>query len=328
MRLATIKTPDRDGALAIVDREFKHLLAVPHIAPTLQRALENWDRVQPQLAEASDRLNADPADAVPYDVGLLGAPLPRTYQMVDAGIYYWHMWAMRTARGDVVPADYFDRPLMYQGAGDPLLSATEPLRLPEDAQWGVDIEAEVAVITDDVPIGTEARDAARHIRLLVLLNDFSLRSLIPVELKRGFGFFQGKPASSLSPVAVTPDELGNAWDGSLLHGHYLIDIRGERLGDLDPGEDTSFTYADLIAHAVRSRELRAGALVGAGALASADSATRGYGCIAEARAHERINSGEERTEYLRFGDSCRLEMTDSTGRSLFGAIEQKLERYQ
>lgn len=325
MRLATIRGGGRDGTLAVVDRSLARMLAVPEIAPTLQAALDDWAAVEPELRAADERLHADPSLGGPYDGARLAAPLPRTYQFLDAGIYLRHMAAIRSARGEGLPADAFEVPRMYQGLGDPLLAATDPIRLPAGTDWGIDIEAEVGVITDDVPMGTSAADAGRHIQLVVLLNDVSLRAVAPKEVARGFGFLHGKPASSLSPVAVTPDEFGAAWDGSLLHGRYLVDVRGERFGDLDPGADTSFTFADLLAHAARTRDLRAGTLVGAGALASVDPGTRGYGCIAEARAYEQLATGSPRTPFLQPGESCRLEMLDAAGASLFGAIQQTVE---
>ncbi|MCU1615605.1 MAG: 2-keto-4-pentenoate hydratase [Frankiales bacterium] len=325
MRLTTIRSGGRDGTLALVDRSFSRMLAVAEIAPTLQAALDDWATVEGPLRTADERLHADPSVGTPYDGARLAAPLPRTYQFLDAGIYLRHMWAIRAARGDDLPADAYQTPLMYQGPGDPLLAATDPIRLPAGEDWGVDIEAEVGVLTGDVPMGTSAARAGRHIRLLVLLNDVSLRAVAPKEVARGFGFLHGKPASSLSPVAVTPDEFGAAWDGSLLHGRYVVSVRGARLGDLDPGEDTSFTFADLLAHAARTRDLRAGTLVGAGALASVDPGTRGYGCIAEARAYEQLETGSPRTPFLQAGESCRLEMLDASGASLFGAIQQTVE---
>ena len=255
------------------------------------------------------------------------APLPRAYQFLDGSAYPNHMSVIRQARGAAMPSDFYEKPLMYQGFADRIIGPTEPLLLLEDSEFGVDIEAEIVIVTSDVPQGTSDEEAPRYVRLLGLLNDVSLRNLIPPELARGFGFLQGKSANSMAPFLVTPDEVGNLWNGKLLSGRYECRIRGELIGELDPGTDAVFTFGQLIAHACRTRELTAGTIIGAGALANADR-RHGCGCIAELRAREQLASGVARTPYLHFGDELRLEMFDLHGNSIFGAIHQRLERWR
>ena len=328
MRLATLKEGGRDGRLAVVSADMQRVVRAAHIAPTLQAALDDWGRIESDLRDLSRKLDAgDAAGAFDFDPAAVLAPLPRAYQFLDGSVYYHHMSVVRAARGARPPADFFDLPLMYQGLSDPLLSAHEPLRLLDDEPLGIDIEAEIAIITGDVPMGISVTEAPRYVRLITLLNDYSLRLVIPPEIGRGFGFLQGKCVSSMGPVAVTPDELGDAWNGRLLRGRYLIEINGKRLGVLQPAEDASFDYAQLMAHAARTRELRAGTVIGAGALANANHERHGSGCIAEERAHEQLRNGSAETPYLRFGDRVRLEMFDDAGRSLFGAIDQGVQRY-
>lgn len=328
MKLTSLNEGGRDGALAVVSADMRRAVRATGIAPTLQTALDNWANVEPALRTLDRALAEGKADGVfDYDPRAALAPLPRAYQFLDGSAYYHHMSVVRAARGAKPPEDFFEIPLMYQGLSDPILGPTQPLRLTEDEALGIDIEAEIAVITGDVPMGVSVEDAPNYVRLIVLLNDYSLRGVIPPEIGRGFGFLQGKCVNSMGPVAVTPDELGSAWNGRLLSGIYRIHINGNQLGELQPGIDASFDYAQLIAHAARTRELRAGTVIGAGALANADHARHGSGCIAEERAHEQLRDGAPSMRYLRFGDQVHLEMVDDHGRSLFGAIDQRVEPY-
>lgn len=328
MKLASLRSGGRDGTLVVVSRDMKTIVAAGAAYPTLQSALDDWKRAAPVLEERYAALSSGRiAEAAPLAVEALAAPLPRAFLFLDGSAYYYHMSVVRAARGAKVPDDFFDKPLLYQGTSDPMLGPTEPLRLTDDESLGIDVEAEIAVITDDVPMGVGVEDAGAHIKLVTLLNDYSLRLVIPPELARGFGFVQGKCVSSMGPIAVTPDELGDAWQGNLPHGRYLLHINETKLGDLSPGDDASFNYAQLIAHGARTRELRAGTVIGAGALANRDHDRHGSGCIAEERAHEQIRDGAPSMPYLRFGDRVRLEMFDLRGASIFGAIDQKVERY-
>ncbi|WP_176593763.1 fumarylacetoacetate hydrolase family protein [Sphingobium sp. EM0848] len=328
MKLASLNEGGRDGRLLVVSADMRKAVRATGIAPTLQAALDDWADAEPALHALERALAEGRAEgAFDFDPAAALAPLPRAYQFLDGSAYYHHMSVVRAARGARPPEDFFEVPLMYQGLSDPILGPGQPLRLTEDEALGIDIEAEIAVITGDVPMGVTVEDAPGHVRLIVLLNDYSLRGVIPPEIGRGFGFLQGKCVNSMGPVAVTPDELGDAWNGRLLSGIYRIHINGRRLGELQPGIDASFDYAQLIAHAARTRELRAGTVIGAGALANADHARHGSGCIAEERAHEQLRNGAPTTPYLRFGDHVRLEMFDARDVSLFGAIDQRVERY-
>jgi len=321
MILATLKAGGRDGTLIVVNPERTHAV-VARVASTLQRALDDWPTVSPVLATIAGELAARTRpDAFPIVLDDLAAPLPRAYAFLDGSAYHNHMAPIRQVRGAKVPDDFFETPLMYQGLSDKIIGPTEPILLREDEAYGIDIEAEIVVITGDVPQGVTPAEAPGYVLLLGLLNDVSLRGLIPAEIGRGFGFVQGKSASSMGPFVVTPDEVGDLWDGKLLSGSYRCHIRGELIGDLDPGKDASFNYADLIAHAAKTRELGAGTLIGAGALANAER-QHGSGCIAEARAREHLATGAPQTGYLRFGDRLKLEFFDCEGHSVFGAIDQ------
>ena len=267
MKLATLRGAGRDGDLIVVDRDLSSGVRVPHIAPNLQAALDNWAEAEQALAEVYDGLNTgEMPGSFPIVTGDLTAPLPRCYQFLDGSVYPNHMAVIRKARGDALPEDFYEKPLLYQGMSHQILGPYEPLVLPDDAPYGVDFEAEVVVITDDVPMGVTREEASRHIKLLGLLNDFSLRTIIPPEIGRKFGFMQGKPANALGPFVVTPDELGESWNGGLLGGLYLCELNGERVGELDPGKDNAFDYLDLIVHATLTRGLCAGTVIGAGAL--------------------------------------------------------------
>jgi len=326
MILATLKAGGRDGTLIVVNPARTHAVTAGIVA-TLQQALDSWDAVSPALAAIAAELRAGTRqDTFPIVLAELAAPLPRAYAFLDGSAYHNHMAPIRQVRGAKVPDDFFEKPLMYQGLSDKIIGPTDPILLRDDESYGIDIEAEIVVITGDVPQGVTPEQASGYVLLLGLLNDVSLRGLIPAEIGRGFGFVQGKSASSMGPFVVTPDEVGELWDGKLLSGSYQCSIRGELIGDLDPGLDASFNYADLIAHAAKTRELTAGTVIGAGALANAER-QHGSGCIAEARAREHLAQGAPATEYLRFGDRLKLEFFDREGRSVFGAIDQTVAKW-
>ncbi len=323
MKLASLRTGDRDGALLVVSRDLARALPVPEIAPHLQGALDRWDELGPRLAAVSDQLNAGPlAGETAFDPAALAAPLPRAYQFVDGSAYLSHMELLRRARGAELPESFRHDPLVYQAGSDANLGPRDPIPLADEA-WGLDFEAEVGVITDDVPIGVTAAAAGGHIKLVLLLNDISLRHLVPGELAKGFGFYQSKPASAFSPVALTPDELGPAWDGGRVHLPLRAEVNGEPFGAPEAGEDMTFDFGRLIAHAAKTRRLAAGTIVGSGTVSNHDR-SRGSCCIAERRMLEKIETGSATTPFLRAGDRVRIEMLDRDGRSLFGAIEQEV----
>jgi len=327
MIFASLPNGGRDGSLLVVNRARTLALSARAVVPSLQALLDDWDsRIEAVRALSEELESATRSDALDLRTVQLAAPLPRAFQFLDGSAYPHHMSVIRQVRGAAMPADFFDKPLMYQGFADKIIGPTEPILLLQDSELGVDIEAEIVIVTGDVPQGTSPEEASGYIRLLGLLNDVSLRNLIPPELGRGFGFLQGKSANSMAPFLVTPDEVGDLWNGSLLSGRYECYIRGKLIGELDPGADAVFTYPQLIAHASRTRELRAGTVIGAGALANADR-KHGCGCIAELRAREQLATGAAQTPYLRFGDELHLEMFDWNRKSLFGAIHQRLEQW-
>ena len=324
MKLASLKDGSRDGQLAVVSRDLQHAVFAQGIT-RLQQALDDWDFIAPQLQDLSDALNAGrETQAFALDVTQCMAPLPRAYQWADGSAYLNHVELVRKARGADMPQSFFTDPLMYQGASDRMLGARDPIEAASE-DWGIDFEAEVAVVTGDVPMGIAADAALEHIRLVMLANDVSLRNLIAPELAKGFGFFQSKPASGFSPVAVTPDELGAAWKGGRLHLDMRVQWNGNLVGSANAGPEMCFHFGQLIAHAAKTRTLAAGSIVGSGTVSSQDRA-RGYSCIAELRALEMIEHGEARTPFLRFGDSVRIDMVDAQGKSVFGAIEQRVVR--
>lgn len=335
MKLATRRNGTRDGELVIVARELARCVPVPEIARTLQAALDDWDRAAPALMAISAELNAGRMyDAVPFDAETAMAPLPRAYQWADGSAYVNHVELVRKARGATIPAEFWADPLMYQGASDNMLGACDDIVLADEA-WGIDFEAEVAVVTDDVAMGTPASGAGTHIRLLMLVNDVSLRNLIPAELAKGFGFVQSKPASTFSPVAATPDELGDAWQGSKVHLPLVSHLNGALFGRPNAGVDMTFDFATLIAHVAKTRELEAGSIVGSGTVSNKEAGGPGrpaaaggvgYSCIAEQRTVETIVAGKASTPFMRFGDRVRIEMLDAGGRSVFGAIDQQVRR--
>jgi fumarylacetoacetate (FAA) hydrolase len=326
MKLATLKDGTRDGTLIVVSRDLKHAIKADDIAPTLQAALDDWHYVSPQLIDRYDALNRAPGSrAFDFDPKQCASPLPRAYQWADGSAYVSHAELLRKARGADMPTAFRTDPLMYQGGSDAFLGPCDDIML-ESEDWDIDLEAEVAVITGDVPMGVTAKKAGDHIRLLLLANDVSLRNLAPAELAKGFGFFQSKPSSAFSPVAVTPEELGPAWDGGKVNLPLLVQVNGEILGRPNAGVDMTFEFPRLIAHAARTRPLAAGAIVGSGTVSNADRST-GSACIAEKRALETIAEGKPATPFLKFGDRVHIEMLDAEGSSLFGAIDQQLAKY-
>jgi fumarylacetoacetate (FAA) hydrolase len=326
MKLATLKDGTRDGQLAVVARNLKTAVLADGIAPTLQRALDDWSFIAPQLEKLYERLNeGDAKRSFDFDPARCMAPLPRAYQWADGSAYVSHVELVRKARGADMPASFWTEPLMYQGGSDDLLGPTDDVELASE-DWGIDFEAEVAVITDDVPMGCSAETAAGRIRLLLLVNDVSLRNLIPDELAKGFGFFQSKSASAFSPVAVTPDELGSAWQDGKLHLPLRVTWNGVLVGQPNAGVDMVFSFPQLIAHLAKTRNARAGSIIGSGTISNKDG-KKGYACIAEKRALEMIADGEATTPFMKFGDTIRIEMLNADGKSVFGAIDQKITQY-
>ena len=326
MKLASL-VHGRDGALVVVSRDLMRCVAVPHIADTLQAVLDTWADAAPRLMRVYDLLNEGPAAGEkPFDPRECAAPLPRAYQWADGSAYVTHVELVRKARGAEMPPSFWSDPLMYQGGSDSFLGPCEAI-LAADESWGIDFEGEVAIITDDVPMGADANHAEKHIKLLMLVNDVSLRNLIPAELAKGFGFFQSKPASAFSPVAVTPDELGEAWSDGKVHLPLNVFLNGERFGAPSAGEDMTFSFPQLIAHAAKTRGLAAGSIIGSGTISNKEG-SRGSACIAERRSLETIERGAPHTPFMKFGDRVKIEMLDMDGRSIFGAIEQEVQRYE
>ena len=327
MKLATLKAGGRDGTLVLVDRGLRHCVEVPDIARTLQQALDGWSDCAPRLNARSEELNAGACpQAQRLDYTALASPLPRAYEFLDGSAYLPHVERVRRARGAEVPESFYSDPLMYQATSAGFLGPRDPVPVADEA-WGIDFEAEVVVVTDDVPMGVDAGRADGHIQLVGLVNDVSLRNLIPAELAKGFGFLQSKPRSALSPVLVTPDELGDAWRDSVLHRPLRSWLNGERFGEPDAGVDMQFNFAQLVAHAARTRPLAAGTLVGSGTVANQDESA-GASCLAERRMLEIIEGGEPRTSFMKFGDTIRIDMLDDAEATIFGAIEQAITRYR
>ena len=320
MKLASLKY-GRDGRLLLVSRDLTRAVAVPDIAPTLQTALDSWSEIAPCLEERAASLESGEAvGSFAFDPKACAAPLPRAYQWADGSAYVVHVELVRKARGADMPPSFWTDPLIYQGGSDIFLGAREPIPLADPA-WGLDFEAEIAVITNDVPMGVSANDAGKRIKLLMLANDISLRNLIPAELAKGFGFFQGKPWTSFSPVAVTPDEFGESWNGGSVDLPLVTTLNGAPFGRPNAREGMVFDFPRLIAHAAKTRPLGAGTIIGSGTVANEDRSV-GSSCIAERRAIETIDHGAPRTPYLKFGDRVQIEMLDAAGRSIFGAIDQ------
>jgi len=325
MKLGSLKEGGRDGSLVVVSRDLSRAVLATGIAPTLQRALEDWGNAAPRLNALYASLNAGDADGVfDLDVNALAAPLPRAYEFVDGSAYLPHVERVRRARGAEVPESFYTDPLMYQATSAGFLGPRDPVRVVSE-DYGIDLEAEIVVVTDDVPMAVTPEQAAGYIQLVGLVNDVSLRNLIPAELAKGFGFLQSKPRSALSPVFVTPDELGDAWRGSKLHLPLLTHVNGEWFGAPEAGVDMQFDFAQLVAHAAKTRPLSAGTIVGSGTIANEDTA-KGASCFAERRTVETLETGKPVTPFMSFGDLVRIEMLDSDGNSIFGAIEQRIER--
>ncbi|HIG0328711.1 TPA: fumarylacetoacetate hydrolase family protein [Legionella pneumophila] len=327
MKLASLKsTRSRDGELCIVNRLLTTAVCVPHIASTLQYALDHWDVVEPKLQMVYQQLNDNQIkDAFAFDPEQCASPLPRAYQWADGSAYVNHVELVRKARGAEMPADFWTNPLMYQGGSDAFLGPRDPILVSSEA-YGIDFESEVAVITDDVPMGISHINAAHHIKLLMLVNDVSLRNLIPDELAKGFGFFQSKPASSFSPVAITPDELGSCWDGQRVNLPLISHLNGQLFGQPNAGIDMTFSFPELIQHAAKTRFLTAGTIIGSGTVSNLDR-SKGSSCIAEKRMLEMIEFGQAKTPFMQFGDRIRIEMLDGQGYSLFGSIDQIVTKY-
>lgn len=326
MKLASLKSGGRDGRLVVVSRDLRHAVDASDFAPTLQAALDDWGAAEPMLQAVYQRLNDGVLDqAFPFDPRECAAPLPRAYQWADGSAYVNHVELVRKARGAEMPPSFWTDPLMYQGGSDSLIGPCDDIEAESEA-WGIDFEGEVAVITDDVPMGLPPEAAMLHIRLLMLVNDVSLRNLIPNELAKGFGFFQAKPATAFSPVAVTPDELGTAWDGCKVRRPLRVLLNDTVFGEPDAGSDMTFDFPQLIAHAAKTRHLAAGTIVGSGTVSNVDR-SRGSACIAERRMLEQIADGKPSTPFLRFGDRVRIEMLDAKGQSIFGTIDQRVVQY-
>ena len=331
MKLATLNDGTRDGKLVVVSKDLTRCCAAGYIAPTLQAALDDWERVAPQLELLSTDVEHEAVPCERFHEREAQSPLPRAYQWADGSAYINHVELVRKARGAEVPESFYSDPLMYQGGSDTFLAPRDDIPL-GDPKWGCDMEGEVAVIVDDVPMGVSAEDAASHIKLIMLVNDVSLRGLIPGELAKGFGFFQSKPSSAFSPVCVTPDELGDAWADNLIHLPMMVDYRGEAFGRPLVHQDATFNMAQLVAHAAKTRALGAGAIIGSGTISNkgedggpgkpVSEGGLGYSCIAEIRMIETIATGEAKTPFMTAGDTVRIEMRDADNHSIFGAIEQ------
>jgi len=331
MKLATLNDGTRDGKLVVVSKDLTRCCAAGYIAPTMQAALDNWARVAPELELLATDVEHEAVPCERFHERQAHSPLPRAYQWADGSAYINHVELVRKARGAEVPESFYHDPLMYQGGSDSFLPPRADIPL-GDTAWGCDMEGEVAVIVDDVPMGVSVEDAASHIKLIMLVNDVSLRGLIPGELAKGFGFFQSKPSSAFSPVAVTPDELGDAWQDNLIHLPLMVDYNGEPFGRAEVGVDATFNMAQLVAHAAKTRPLCAGSIIGSGTISNKGSdggpgkpvseGGLGYSCIAEIRMIETIANGEPTTPFMSPGDTVKVEMRDHDNHSIFGAIEQ------
>lgn len=322
MRLMTLKNGTRDGELAVVHPDGTHFASARDVAPTLQAALDDWQRTEPRLRELSDALASGKAPGQVIDFAQVAAPLPRAYEWVDGSAYINHIVLVRKARNAEPPKTLLTDPLVYQGGGSDMIGPRDAIVAP-NLEWGFDFEAEVGVILGDVPQGTSAADAAQHVRLMVLINDVTCRNLIPAELEKGFGFFQSKPASAFSPFAITPDELGGAFRDGRVHRRLCTTLNGKLVGDPEAGPEMHFSFFDLIAHISKTRRFGAGTILGSGTVSNQDRA-RGISCLAEQRMIEIIESGKPSTPFLAYGDEVSIEMRDDTGKNLFGTIHQRV----
>jgi len=335
MKLASLKK-ERDGELVVVSRNLKQAVKVPEIASTLQQVMDNWNTLSPKLQVVSNELNSGNCpEAFIFKPEQCSAPLPRAYQWADGSAYVNHVELVRKARKVEMPESFWHDPLMYQGGSDSFIGPCDDVLLASE-DWGIDFEAEISVITDDVPMGASLEECADKIRLLMLVNDVSLRNLIPSELAKGFGFFQSKPSSSFSPVAITPDELGDDWRDGKVHLPILVYLNNELFGKANAGIDMTFNFSQLISHAVKTRPLNAGAIIGSGTVSNKQNTDYGcsikdggvgYSCIAEVRMIETIRDGNPSTSFMNFGDRVKIEINDKTGQSIFGAIDQKIVKH-
>ena len=336
MKLASLKH-GRDGRLVVVSNDLTRYTDASRVAPTLQAALDNWDKAALGLRELAEGLEHGSMPAERFHEREAASPLPRSYQWADGSAYINHVELVRKARGAEVPASFYEDPLMYQGGSDAFLGPRDDIVMPTDDGFGIDMEGEIAVITGDVPMGVSVEEAGDFIRLIMLVNDVSLRGLIPAELAKGFGFFQSKPSSAFSPCAVTPDELGDAWKDGAVHLPLMVDYNGEPFGRANAGVDLTFNFPQLIAHAAKTRPLSAGTIIGSGTVSNkldggpgkpVAEGGAGYSCIAEIRMIETIYDGAPKTPFMKFGDTVKIRMQDKNGKSIFGAIEQQVERYR
>ncbi|WP_372872355.1 fumarylacetoacetate hydrolase family protein [Shewanella sp.] len=327
MKLATYNNGRRDGQLMLVSRCLTKAVAVPAIAHTMQQLLDAWDLLSPQLTELYDALNDGQLEnTVDFDETKCLSPFPRAFQWADGSAYVNHVELVRKARGAEMPDTFWTDPLFYQGGSDSFIPPRSNIELGSE-DWGIDFESEIAVVTDDVPMGVSTDNAAKHIKLLMLVNDVSLRNLIPGELAKGFGFFQSKPSSSFSPVAVTPDELGDRWQDSKVHLPLITHLNGELFGQPNAGVDMTFNFSQLVSHVAKTRPIGAGAIIGSGTISNYDRSA-GSSCLAEKRMLEVIADGKPSTPFMRFGDRVRIEMLDDKGDSIFGAIDQQVVEYK
>ncbi|MBT6780342.1 MAG: fumarylacetoacetate hydrolase family protein [Porticoccaceae bacterium] len=324
MKLASINQ-GRDGELIVVDNQMQRYVSATEIAPTLQAALDNWDNCKEPLAALYLQLENGEIDSQAFNSEICASPLPRAFQWADGSAYVNHVELVRKARNAEMPSSFWTDPLMYQGGSDSFLGPREDIAVADEA-WGIDFEAEVAVIVGDVPMGISSSEATKYIQLVMLVNDVSLRNLIPGELAKGFGFFHAKPSSAFSPVAVTPDVLGSAWDGAKLHLPLRAILNGDLVGEPNAGVDMTFDFGQLIAHAAKTRPLCAGTIVGSGTVSNLDR-SKGSCCLAEVRMLETIANGSATTEFMSFGDRIQIDMLDDNGQSIFGEIDQKVTKY-
>ncbi|WP_226668378.1 fumarylacetoacetate hydrolase family protein [Microbulbifer aggregans] len=334
MKLASLKS-GRDGQLVVVSDDLTRMASAAEIAPTLQSALDNWAEKSAQLEDLHAKLNSGEIAGEAFDQAKCHSPLPRAYHWADGSAYVNHVELVRKARNAEMPESFWTDPLMYQGGSDTFLAPREPVKMPQSDGFGIDFEAEIAVITDDVPMGVSPEDALKYIRLVMLVNDVSLRGLIPNELAKGFGFYQSKPSSAFSPVCVTPEQLGEHWQAGKLHLPLVSELNGEKFGEPNAGIDMTFHFGQLIAHAAKTRPLGAGTIIGSGTVSNkldggpgkpvAEGGV-GYSCIAEIRMIETIQDGKPSTAFMQFGDKIAIEMLDDNGQSIFGRIEQVVEK--
>ncbi len=334
MKLASLKSA-RDGKLVVVSSDLNRMADASEVVGTMQQALDDWSYYQPQLKALSDSLESEKINGEAFDQTACSSPLPRAYQWADGSAYVNHVELVRRARGAAIPDSFWTDPLMYQGGSDSFIGPRDDIEMPTDQGWGIDFEAEVAIITDDVPMGVSTESALKHVKLIMLVNDVSLRGLIPAELAKGFGFFQSKPSSAFSPVCVTADELGDSWREGKLHLPLKSTYNGNLFGNPDAGIDMTFDFGHLIVHAAKTRPLCSGTIIGSGTVSNklndgpgkavADGGV-GYSCIAEVRMIETIETGAAKTEFMKFGDNIKIEMLDAQGKTIFGSIEQAVKQ--